>query len=49
MKNNKKLIWGMIALVLVAALLWGAYALFMPKGTAGAKHIACLLYTSRCV
>lgn len=40
MKNNKKLIWGMIALVLVAALLWGAYALFMPKGTVGAKHIA---------
>lgn len=39
MKNNKRTLWIIVALVLVAALMAGAYMLFMPKGQAGAKQI----------
>ena len=38
--KNRKLLWGIVALTLVAVLLWGAYALWMPKGEAGSKQIA---------
>ncbi|MEG2719171.1 MAG: DUF4430 domain-containing protein [Clostridia bacterium] len=37
--KNKKLLLGIGCLVLVAALLFGAYTLWMPKGSAGAKQI----------
>ena len=39
MKNNKKTLWIILALILAAALMAGAYALFMPKGQEGAKQI----------
>lgn len=39
MKNNKRTLWIILAIVLVAALMAGAYMLFMPKGQAGAKQI----------
>ena len=44
MENRKKL-WIAIALVLVAALMAGAYFLFMPKGATGAKEIAVQIVT----
>ncbi len=37
--QNKKTIAIAVALVLVAALMAGAYFLFMPKGTAGEKQL----------
>jgi len=38
--KNKKVLYGVIGLVLAVALMIGAYALFAPKGAAGAKEIA---------
>ncbi len=38
--KNRKTLWIAIALVLVAALMAGAYFLFMPKGAVGAKTVA---------
>ena len=38
--KNRKLLWGLIALVVAAALLWGAYTLWMPKGEMGNKEIS---------
>ena len=37
--KNRKTLWVAIALVLVAALMVGAYLLWMPKGATGAKTI----------
>ncbi|NLF26622.1 MAG: DUF4430 domain-containing protein [Clostridiales bacterium] len=38
--RNKKTLYIALALVVAAALMAGAYFLFMPKGTAGAKQLA---------
>ena len=37
--KNRKTLWIILSLVLVAALMVGAYVLWMPKGVAGAKTI----------
>jgi len=37
--KNKKIVFGIVALVAVVALMAGAYLLWMPKGVEGAKQI----------
>lgn len=39
MKNKRKVLWSILAIVLVAALMVGAYTLLMPKGETGDKQI----------
>jgi len=39
MMKNRKWILGLIALAVIAGLLYGAYTLFMPEGETGAKQI----------
>lgn len=39
MKVNKKALVTVVAIAVVAALMAGAYALFMPKGNAGGKRV----------
>ncbi len=38
--SNKKIVLGLVALVAVIAILVGAYAMFAPKATEGAKAIS---------
>lgn len=44
--KNKRILISILCVVLAAALMAGAYALFAPKGTAGAKEIQVTIVTA---